>query len=206
MKRTTRRRLGLALVIAGLVAIMGGCSSNESKDPAGTVVTVRQPLTAAQVAAKIGCGSFVHDSRAKQGQHLFTADAGTCVIDGVTYGVNTFVTTAGRDAWLKAAGSLFGIKPKWETPYAVIYKATHQRSDGAQPAAKEAAAEYGCVNFKYDHYSRTGGQCQLHGRTVELETFPNKEARDIVVNALKETGPYVFVVKTDHVVISYPKI
>jgi len=27
MKRTTRRRLGLALIVAGLIAIMGGCSN-----------------------------------------------------------------------------------------------------------------------------------------------------------------------------------
>jgi len=119
MKRTTRRRLGLALVIAGLVAIMGGCSSNSN--PAQTVKTVVQPLSAQQIADKIGCGDFVQKGPAQ----MYVIDSGTCVLDGVKYGIDTFASTDVRDNWLKIAQN-YGVVPKWETATAIIYKATVQ--------------------------------------------------------------------------------
>lgn len=121
MKKTTKRRWGLALIAAGTIAILSSCSSNESSDPGGTVITIKQPITAQQVAAKIGCGSFKQLGPAQ----MYVIDSGTCVIDGVKYGIDTFASTAVRDSWLKIAQN-YGVVPKWETATAIIYKATKQ--------------------------------------------------------------------------------
>jgi hypothetical protein len=117
MKRTTKRRLGLAAIIAGVIMIMGGCSSNESNDPDGTVVTVQQPLTAHQIADKIGCTQF---KGLPVTGVLYVVNLGTCYRDGKKYAIDTFATTAARDAWLKVSEN-FGVVPKWETATAVIY-------------------------------------------------------------------------------------
>lgn len=118
MKKTTKRRVGLAAIVAGTIMLLSACSSN---DPAGTVVTVKQPLTAHQIADKIGCGSFTQLGPAQ----MYVVDSGTCMLDGVKYGIDTFATTAVRDSWLKIAQN-YGVVPKWETATAVIYKATKQ--------------------------------------------------------------------------------
>lgn len=121
MKKTTRKRIGLAAVIAGLVMIMGaGCSSNESSDPGGTVVTVQQPLSAKDVATKIGCSEFLQGAKPKV--NLFAViDSGACWIGKDKYGIDTFASTAARDRWTKGAADLLGVVPKWETADAVIY-------------------------------------------------------------------------------------
>jgi hypothetical protein len=52
------------------------------------------------VAKQIGCT----DVKANTGQReLYTKASATCTLNGTTYLVDTFASTADRDAWLKVA-------------------------------------------------------------------------------------------------------
>jgi hypothetical protein len=110
------RKLIVILLIAGAVMfIVTGCghSASNSTRP----VAVQQPASAKSVAAQVGCDQYVNLGRPSSGM---VVQSGTCWVGSKKYGVDTFVSQAVRDQWLKAAEPL-GVIPTWETSTSVIY-------------------------------------------------------------------------------------
>jgi len=119
----------IALFVAIVFFILTGCTSShpsvvvqpatiQSTTPNPVPVAVQQPPTAKDVATQVGCKRF-HDKG--NSPAVGVVDSGICWIGKQKYGVDTFMTKAARDSWLKMTES-FGVNPKWETPISVVYK------------------------------------------------------------------------------------
>lgn len=112
---------------AAMLIIGGGLwlgSHNSSAKPGQeTVQVIQQPPTAAQVAQSENCTQFTDAPVTSTANSLGVIDAGTCWVDGKKYGLDTFVTPATRDSWLKISEP-FGVVPKWETATSVTYPST----------------------------------------------------------------------------------
>jgi len=111
------------LTVSGAAALMRGIPDANAIQ---TVHAIAQPPSAADVARELGCVSFKHYPVKNDGSHTpLVVDAGTCWIDGNKLAINTFVSKANRDAWIKLAESEIGIIPKWETETSVTYPSLH---------------------------------------------------------------------------------
>lgn len=76
--------------------------------------------SAPAVAAYYNCQGFRSWGPAAGGLVL---DSGTCMIDGVKYGLDTFGGASARDAWLGQA-TLLGVVPVKQADTFVLYKST----------------------------------------------------------------------------------
>ena len=116
----------LAVIIGGLIYVLGGSST--PAESAGSVhpVAVVQPVSAQSLANAVNCQHFTDLGPSQLGGAV---DSGICYIGKTKYGINTFESTDSRDNWLKLANEISPVVPKWETPNGVIYVASDQTND-----------------------------------------------------------------------------
>jgi hypothetical protein len=126
----------IALIAAGLslFTIFSG-DSQAPQTPASVSqekpVALPQPLTAQQVAEKLGGTGFTSfDVKSGVGPLFGMTSAGRFYKDGVHYAVNVFTTAQNRDAWIKVAEKMPMFSPKWLISTAVVYQSITDQLEG----------------------------------------------------------------------------
>ncbi|HEY2455626.1 MAG TPA: hypothetical protein VGI71_24025 [Scandinavium sp.] len=123
-----------ACIFAVLIIFVAGCGGHSDSTPTVKPVTAlshavsapvvsvpKPPMTAAEAAKAAGCNRF-RDWPVNSATTPYTIDGGHCWKNGKKYGINTFITKNGRDAWLQMAHNAgVPVIPKWETETSVIY-------------------------------------------------------------------------------------
>lgn len=103
----------LAVIIAACLVIIfaGGNNGNQ----------VVQPASAQAAASQLNCVDFKDVGSgliSGLGIRLFSADSGTCDVDGKQYIIYTFATPGVRDMYIQYAAGI-GVSPKWKTDTSV---------------------------------------------------------------------------------------
>jgi uncharacterized protein YcsI (UPF0317 family) len=117
----------IALIAAGLslFTIFSG-DSQAPQTPASVSqnapVPVQQPVTARDIAAKLGGTHFIPLQVTKPSLFGIT-DQGNFWIGSTKYCVETFGSVESRDARVKVMAA-FGIVPKWMTATSIVYLST----------------------------------------------------------------------------------
>lgn len=106
------------LSISGILYFTG-YGQHAAAAQTATQQAISQPLSASQVAAQLHCGKF-KDLGSGLKTNGMTVDTGSCWIGSKKYAIDTFVSAAVRDEWLKLAEP-YGVDPKWESDTSVTY-------------------------------------------------------------------------------------